>query len=54
MALVQHQWMVLKQKESSFKMGICELLVSVAVQFVWVKTIGMGEMKCSSQAFGAS
>lgn len=35
-------------------MGVCEFLVSVAVQFVWAKTIGMGEMKCSSQAFGVS
>lgn len=35
-------------------MGVCELLVSVAVQFVSAKTIGMGEMKCSSQAFGVS
>lgn len=35
-------------------MGVCELPVSVAVPFVWVKTIGMGEMKCSSQAFGVS
>lgn len=36
-------------------MGVCELPVSVATaQFVWVKTIGMGEMKCSSQAFGVS